>query len=147
MLLLTTYVPSYHKVVTDAITKGMNIQMNAKNMLAELLQSEMKRGGLSQRDMAKKLDVSQKALQNWMNAEGTPRLRTSSLIKLSDALNLDIKSLAALVSPIHAHDASVESQIRAQQIDKLPPNLVNAIDAIIMAGLKQIEDSINDTDT
>lgn len=121
--------------------------MNAKNQLAELLRAEMKRKELKQRQMAKELGVSQKALQNWMNQEGTPRLRTSSLIKLSNALSIDIKVLAAMVSPVHAHDASIANQIRAQQMDKLPPNLLDAIDAIIISGLKQVENSVDDTES
>lgn len=121
--------------------------MNAKNELAELLRAEMKRGGLSQREMATKLDVSQKALQNWLGQEGTPRLRTSSLIKLSHALNIDIKTLAAMVSPEHVHDVSIANQVRAQQIEKMPPDIIEAIDALILLGLKKIDNAVDDADS
>lgn len=118
--------------------------MKSRNLLADLLVEVMKNNELSQRDMAVKLGVSQKALQNWLSQEGIPRLRTSSIIKLSNALNIDIKTIAALISPDNTYDISAKSLLKAQQIDKLPPDIVESIDALIMLGLKKLENAVND---
>lgn len=119
----------------------------SKNMLAELLEDVMTRNKWSQRDLAKTLGVSQKALQNWLHQDETPRLRTSSVIKLSTSLNIDIKTIAALISPDNSYDISASALLRAQQIEKLPTDIRDSIDVLIMLGLKKLEDSVDDTDS
>lgn len=117
------------------------------NLIGDLLREEMETRKMSQREFAKLLDVSLKGLQNWLHPEETPRLRTSSMIKLSHALSIDIGTIADLASPGNTHKVSASSIIRARNIDKLPADAQASVDALIMFHLKAIDEGVDDEET
>jgi transcriptional regulator with XRE-family HTH domain len=61
----------------------------AKQRLAELIKDL--RGGLTQREFAKRLGVTYSAIQSWENAEVTPN--SNNLVKIADYTGLSLQEL------------------------------------------------------
>lgn len=77
----------------------------AKQRLAELIKDL--RGGLTQREFAKRLGVTYSAIQSWENAEVTPN--SNNLVKIADYTGLSLQELMSRLTGSKVGEGKTET--------------------------------------
>lgn len=103
--------------------------------LKDFIESEMLQRGMSQREFAQMVGVSNQTISMALDSVNAPEPSLKFLVRLARATSTDLCSLVALV---HPNEVRIDARARiiAERIAQLPPDKQELIDAMLVGFLR-----------
>lgn len=110
--------------------------MKTETALAKYIRQEIEQRRVSMEDFADEVGVARTTILRILSGK-IPRQAT--MIKLSYALHVDIRTLSALIAPEASHEFRPEILVLAERISQLPPQAQEFVDTMIRGILLEQE--------
>ena len=100
---------------------------------SEFLVAEMKRRDMSQREMARWLEVSSQTVNRLVDPRSPDDPSIMILLRVSEKTGVSLLALVEMAYPdaVRASDLSADSRIIAQRIEALPDDMREAVIALL----------------